>query len=215
MSYLRAHWFDLGLVLALVVAIYLVFTRPSGVHLLLWISLITLFIHQGEEYRFPGYFPGMLNSSVFSSAQPDRYPLNAQTALIVNVFVGWLAYVLAALFAQHALWLGIATFLISLGNVVAHVLLFNLKGKTRYNPGMLTALLLFLPLTLVFFITLIQTHAASPLDWIIGILLGGALNYVGILKLIDWQKDTHTPYPFPARCMLPVRRQTVQMHANH
>src|SRR5579875_1843086 len=98
MNFLRLHWFDLGLALALVVAILVLITRPSGLALLLWVSLITLFLHQFEEYRYPGYFPGMMNSVMFASREPDRYPLNAQTSLIVNVIVGWLFYFLAAVF---------------------------------------------------------------------------------------------------------------------
>jgi hypothetical protein len=61
MNFLRHHWFDVGLALALAVSIALLFTTLSPVSLLLWISLIALFVHQFEEYRFPGYFPGMIN----------------------------------------------------------------------------------------------------------------------------------------------------------
>jgi hypothetical protein len=53
-----------------------------------WLSLISLFLHQAEEYRYPGYFPGMVNLVMFASPQPDRYPLNTNTALIVNVVIG-------------------------------------------------------------------------------------------------------------------------------
>ena len=99
--------------------------------------------------------------------------------------------------------MGIATVLVSAGNFVAHTLLFNLKGKTRYNPGMLTADLLFLPVGLVFFYLVISGGLATPLDWGLGIVLGVILNYVGIIKLIDWMKDPQTPYAFPARFLPP------------
>ena len=207
MNFLRWHWFDIGLVLAVGIGVFLLIARPTGLSLLLWLSLITLFLHQFEEYRYPGYFPGMVNSSLFSSTQPDRYPLNAQTSLLVNVIIGWLSYALAALLNQHALWLGIATLVISLGNTIAHMVFFNLKGKTIYNPGMVTSILLFLPIVVLFFTEVIQSHAASPLDWVLGILLGIALNYLGIIKLIDWMKDERTPYIFPARFMLPSQRK--------
>ncbi len=206
MKLLRFHWFDLGLGLAVVAGIFLLILRPTGLTLLLWLSLITLFLHQFEEYRFPGYFPGMMNSVLFSSQQPDRYPLNAQTALVVNVGMGWLFYFFAAVFNEHAIWLGIATILVSVGNLIGHVFLFNIKGKTVYNPGMLTAILLFLPFSVVFFFWVIQNHVTSPLDWIVGILLGIALNTIGIFKIIDWMKDKDTPYVFPARCLVPGQR---------
>jgi uncharacterized RDD family membrane protein YckC len=203
MNFLRLHWFDLGVVMAAVVGVFLLITHPTGLPLLLWLSLITLFLHQFEEYRYPGYFPGMMNSALFSSRQPDRYPLNAQTALIVNVVIGWLFYFLAAVFNEKVVWLGIATILVSVGNFIGHTFLFNIKGKTLYNPGMLTAIIFFLPLSVYFFSWVIQNHTTSPLDWIFGVVLGIALNYIGIIKLIDWMKDENTPYIFPARCLIP------------
>jgi hypothetical protein len=203
MNFLRLHWFDLGIALAALVGGYVLVAHPTGLALLLWLNLIALFLHQFEEYRYPGYFPGMMNKVMFSSKQPDRYPLNANTALIVNLVTGWVAYFLAAVFGEKALWLGIATILISAGNFVAHTFLFNIKGRTRYNPGMMVSILLFLPLTVIFFFLVIQQHSASVLDWVLGIVLGIALNYVGILKMIDLLKDKNTRFIFPPRFTLP------------
>jgi hypothetical protein len=203
MNFLRHHWFDIGIALAFAISIALCFSTPARLSLVLWISLIALLVHQLEEYRYPGYFPGMVNLVLFASSQPDRYPLNSNTALIVNVIIGWLLYALAAVFGAQAIWLGIATMLVSLGNFIAHTFLFNLKGKTFYNPGMVTAVLCFLPIVLYFFLLIVQSNAATSLDWLLGIGLGVALNYIGILKLIDWLKDEHTSYIFPKRSLLP------------
>ena len=203
--FLRQHWFDCGVGLALVAGIYLFVTPAplSRLSLVLWLNLIALFLHQFEEYRYPGYFPGMMNVAMFASAQPDRYPLNSNTALIVNVFVGWLSYFLAAVFGERIIWLGIAAMLVSAGNLVAHTVLFNLKGRTVYNPGLLTAVFLFLPLVAYFAWLVLQGHLATALDWLLGIGLGAVLNYVGILKLIEWLKDEETPYVFSRRFLPP------------
>lgn len=203
MNFIRLHWFDLGLVLAFLAGGVVLLSKLDLLSLLLWGNLIALFLHQFEEYRYPGYFPGMINTVVFSSKHPDRYPLNTNTALVINVFVGWLAYFLAAAFGEKALWLAIATMLVSVGNVFAHIFLFNLKGRTLYNPGMLTALLLFAPLSACFGYVLIQGNSASLADWIAGILLGIGFNVLGIFKLIDWLKDENTEYAFPKRSLLP------------
>jgi hypothetical protein len=148
----------------------------------------------------------MMNLVMFASKQPDRYPLNSNTALIVNVVIGWLAYFLAAVFGEQAIWLGIATILVSFGNFVAHTFLFNLKGKTFYNPGMLSAEILFLPIVIYFVVLIAQGNLATLLDWILGVGLGIVLNYIGILKLIDWLKDEQTAYIFPKRCLPPAVR---------
>jgi hypothetical protein len=203
MNFMRAHWFDIGLVLALTAGVYLVLVAVSPISLLLWINLISLFLHQFEEYHYPGYFPGMMNAVMFSSDKPDRYPLNANTAMVINVTVGWLTYFLAAVFGEKALWLGIATILVSAGNFVAHTFLFNIKGKSRYNPGMLTADILFLPIAVYFFILVFRGDLATTVDWILGIGLGIVLNYVGILKLIEWLKNGNTSHIFPRRFLPP------------
>jgi hypothetical protein len=202
-NFLRQHWFDLGFALAGVIGLFLLTSTLTPLAWLLWVSLLALLLHQFEEYRYPGYFPGMINVVMYQSRQPDRYPLNANTALIVNVVIGWLFYWLAARLGESALWLGIATMLVSTGNIVAHTLLFNLRGKTLYNPGLLTALLLFLPIVVYFFYLVVSQNLATPVDWAVGLGLGVVLNYVGILKLIDWLKDEKTPYIFPQRALLP------------
>ena len=203
MNFMRLHWFDVGFVFALITGAFVLLNKLNPLSLLLWLSLISLFLHQFEEYRYPGYFPGMMNTVMFSSKQPDRYPLNTNTAFIINVFVGWLFYLLAALLGERALWLGIATILVSVGNFIAHTFLFNIKGKTLYNPGMLTTIILFLPIAIYFGYLLIQGNLATPADWVVGVIFGIALNVVGILKLIDWLKDEDTQYIFPKRFLLP------------
>ena len=206
LNFFRLHWFDIGFFFSVPIFLFIRFTNQSEITILLWLSLITLFFHQFEEYRYPGYFPGMMNVAMFSSQKPDRYPLNTNTAMIVNTTVGWLLYFLAAVFNQEFIWLAIATILVSLGNVLVHTIIFNIKGKTKYNPGMLTALILFLPLALFFLYLVIEKNFATIVDWTLGIILGIILNFVGVIKVIEWLKDENTPYVFPKRSLIPSQR---------
>lgn len=197
MGFLRKHWFDIGLVLAAFVGLYIVLAKPVfPLPWLYWLNLSALFLHQFEEYRWPGNFPNMINTVMFHSSQPDRFPLNSNSAFIINLTTGWVSYLLAVLFGAHFLWLGIAVMLISVGNFIAHTFLFNIRGKTRYSPGMVTAILFFAPISAEFFYQVIDKNLASPLDWGIGILSGLTLNYLGILKMINWLKNKQTAYIF-------------------
>jgi len=67
MNFLRLHWFDIGLMLAVAVGAFVLVAHPTGIALLLWLNLMALFLHQFKEYRYPGYFPGMMNKVMFSS----------------------------------------------------------------------------------------------------------------------------------------------------
>lgn len=147
MKFLRNHWYDLAAILSVIVLsfVYFDFQHLTDYQVIMWLSLVSLFFHQLEEYRIAGTFPGMLNTAMFRSSMPDGYPLNTNTAFLINVVIGWLLYFLAALFAEKVIWLGIATILISFGNIIAHTFLFNIKEKTFYNAGMISCWLFFAP----------------------------------------------------------------------
>lgn len=203
MSWFRKHWFDLGAILAIIVLGFVFTNRHlSTCQQLLWLSLVSLFFHQMEEYRIAGTFPGMVNRVMYQSDIPDRYPLNAMTAVYVNVYFGWVSYFLAAVLAEKAIWLGIATMLVSLGNLIAHTTVFNIKGKTLYNAGLLTSWLFFAPCVGYFFYLVTVEHLATMVDYLIGIPLGIAFNVLGILKLIDWFADRNSPFVFEQRNLL-------------
>lgn len=201
MQTLRNHWYDFGGILAVVACIYLYvnFNEFSYYKIVVYISLISLFLHQLEKYRIIGTFPEIVNKVLFESDIPDRYPLNTQTALIINVGIGWTSYLGAAIFAESAVWLGIATIVISLGNFIAHTFFFNIKGGTIFNAGMITSILQFLPVSAVFFWIVIDQNLASFTDYLIGIPLGLLLSYLELQKLTDWLKDKNTDYVFPQR----------------
>lgn len=198
MKILYLHWVRLGATGAVVLGVWLGFTWRSHGELtnLLWLSLISLFVHQCEEYLWPGGFPGMINRTLFASSAPDRYPLNPRTSFIVNVYVGWGSYALAALLGARAPWLAIGTVLVSAANFLAHTFVFNIKGETWWNPGQTTAIALFLPITFFVLRALSTNPSVRLIDWGAGAVLGGVLNYFGILKLITLLADAGTPYRF-------------------
>ncbi len=199
LDFFRYRWFDFTLPLTLTLAIGIYIYKPENINLILWLSLGSLFLHQCEEWCYPGYFPGMINRCFFKSEIHDRYPLNANSGMIINVVVGWGGYLLAAIIGMNAIWLGIATILVSLGNVIAHTFIFNIKGKTLYNPGLITSLLFFMPIIYLFCEALIENDLASIKDWILGIALGLVLNYFGVYKMIEWLSDKNSPYIFIKR----------------
>lgn len=208
MNFLRNHWYDIGGILAITILAF-VFLQSDNLtyyQLIMWFSFVSLLLHQLEEYRVVGTFPGMVNRVMFSSEFPDRYPLNTKTAFIVNVVLGWTLYFLAAFFAEKVVWLGMAAILVSLGNIMAHTFIFNIKGRSIYNPGLVTCWLFFAPCVYFFFFIVHTERLATATDYLIGIPLGIVVNYIGILKLIEWMADKDSPYSFKDRNLLPEDR---------
>lgn len=202
MRFMERHWFDLAAVLGAVLALWLMANGSSmnELNLILWISLLTLFAHQVEEWRWPGWFPGMLNVVLFRSDDPWRFPLNVRSGLVVNVVVGWGSYFLAALLHENALWLAMATILVSVGNCVLHLLVIPIRGKMIYNPGMVTSLLMFLPVSVWFF--LVAWPMMSVTDIVIGFVIGVVLNVGGVIGMIHLLQDPNAP-PFEDRQVKP------------
>ena len=204
MNFIRKHWYDIGGFLSIIVIVFVYndYNNLTHYQLLMWLSLVSLFFHQLEEYRIVGTFPGMVNTIMFKSEIPDRYPLNTNTSLCVNVFIGWSGYTLAAIFAEKAIWLGMASILVSLGNIIAHTFIFNIKGKTFFNAGMATSLAFFAPISFFFFKIIYSENLVTTTDYLIGIPLGILLSYVCILKFIDWMSYKNTTYIFEQRNLL-------------
>ena len=206
------HWFDIGVIFAVLVGIGLLMHSHdvSALSVLLWMSLITLFAHQFEEYRFPGWFPGMLNVVLFRSNDPMRYPLNTSSSLAVNVGVGWVSYLAAAIWGTSYLWLAIATLSISVGNCFLHLILIPLRGCRPYNPGMITSLLLFLPITVWFFV--ITAGSITMIDWVLGIAVGLVLNVLGVVGLIRLMANPNTKNVFLPRQVTPAMKYATAVH---
>jgi hypothetical protein len=84
----------------------------------------------------------------------------------------------------------------------SHTFLFNIKGKTYYNAGMITRWLFFVP-CIYFFIKIgCDDHLITLNDLFIGIPLGIVLNVIGVLKMITLLSDKKTSYIFPQRNLL-------------
>ncbi|MBX2887766.1 MAG: HXXEE domain-containing protein [Ferruginibacter sp.] len=215
MNFIRNHWYDIGSILGVVILIFLgiVHAELSNYQILMWLSLATLFFHQWEEYRIPGTFPGMVNSVMFKSALPDRYPLNSNTSFIINVWIGWTIYLLAAITSQRFVWLGMASILVSLGNIIAHTIIFNIKGKTFYNAGQATSLLFFIPCVYFFFKIVYQENLATIFDYLLGFSLGIIINVLGVFKLIGWLADKNTHFVFRNNQLLPYNRKSQKINS--
>lgn len=209
MNFLRRHWFDIGGIsgIILLLILFCFHQRISDYQLVMWLSVTSLFFHQAEEYRIVGTFPGMINRVLFKSDLPDRYPLNSNTALLINVGMGWTIYILAALTGERFIWLGMATILVSLGNIIAHSFVFNIKGKTRYNAGLATCWFFFAPCVYGFFKIIHREQLATETDFLIGIPLGIIINIFGVLKPIKWLADRNTVFVFTTRQLLPEDRK--------
>ncbi|KPV60906.1 membrane protein [Paenibacillus sp. A3] len=197
MNFLRKYWQDLGMLVALAVCFYLI-VSGSGIpkiNVMLWLSFVAILVHQFEEYRWPGYFGGLFNALIFKSGQPDRYPLNPQSAMVINLVIAYVFYLLPLLY-PNVIWLGLAPMLMGFFQLIWHGIFANLKGRTFYNPGLFAVVFLHIPVGGWYVHHIVTQGLASATDWIAGTVYFIIAVYILIIKGNMWLKDPNSRYRF-------------------
>jgi hypothetical protein len=193
----RRHWYELGLIPAALALIWLAISW-NGIgwpQRLVTLNFVAMLLHQFEEYGWPGGFPALANGVIFKSSKPDRYPLSAWTAWINNFCLAYVMYGIAALFPSVA-WLGIAGSLLGFGQVWAHGFMENRALKSFYNPGLVTAIFMFLPIGAAYLWIGQTSGFFSVWDWGFGVVYLAV--FMGIFQWWSFQymPNENSPYPF-------------------
>ncbi|MPZ32868.1 MAG: HXXEE domain-containing protein [Rhodospirillales bacterium] len=117
---------------------------------LTWLGTLAYLVHQfeehgvdanGAEYAFRDFLCGF-----FGFADPKACPLPPSVITAVNVAAVWLLGPAAALLGRRWPLIALSFFSVPSVNLVAHVASAVAEGA--YNPGVFTAIVLFLPLSL-------------------------------------------------------------------
>jgi hypothetical protein len=108
-NWYRHDWQYVGLVVAVGVGAYLAIAWGDLdiLQRVMLGSFLVLLLHEFEEWGWPGGEPAVLNKVIpltpmgkvigsgATSVNASRYPANANSAMVVNVFAGYPIYVLA------------------------------------------------------------------------------------------------------------------------
>jgi hypothetical protein len=161
-------------------------TRWADMVWLTWAGTFVYLVHQFEEHGIDlmdnAYaFRGFLCANV-GFADPNACPVPLSFITAVNVAAVWLAGPLSALLAVRWPVIGLSFFAIPAINLFAHAGPAILSG--HYNPGLLTALVLFLPLCLVVFATAVSRYGLGVRSIIVTLLAGVALHLVLMTSLV-------------------------------
>ncbi|MCC5468633.1 HXXEE domain-containing protein [Pelosinus baikalensis] len=197
MNFLRKYWHDIGGFVALAVCAYLLLDQQniSEIKMILWLSFVAILIHQFEEYRWPGYFPGIFNIVIFKSTNPERYPLNSQSAMVINILIAYIFYLIPVFFVDK-IWLGLAPILMGFFQFFWHGFFANIRAKTIYNPGLFAVLFFHIPIGYWYINYIVSNNLTTQLDWIYGIIYFVIAIYVFIIKGNMWLKNEKSSFKF-------------------
>jgi hypothetical protein len=198
MKFIRSHWYDIGGIVAIGALVYFAFAWQDMLLLqrLLLLNFVGMLIHQFEEYGWPGGEPAVMNLVMQPSSTPDRYPLNQNAAMIVNILFAYVLH-LVPVFFPNIIWLGLAPMLSGMVQFAIHGIAGNLKLRTIYNPGLGAVLLFHIPLGIYYLYIIHSTGMVSGWDWVIGLVYMFLWMGIVLYKMTyDWLADKNSPYPF-------------------
>ncbi|MBP2654583.1 MAG: Protein of unknown function with motif [Firmicutes bacterium] len=197
MNSLRKYWQDIGGIIGGVVCICLFFSQQyiQEIQVILWLSFVAILFHQFEEYRWPGYFPGVFNIGIFKSANPNKYPLNSHSAMVINILIAYVFYLLPIFFVDQ-IWIGLAPIFMGFFQLIWHGLFANFKIKSIYNPGLFAVVFLHIPIGVWYIKYIMEHNLVTAYDWILGIAYFAVATYVLIVKGNMWMKNEKSIYSF-------------------
>jgi hypothetical protein len=186
-GWLADHWPKATLFLAIYtfVLLYLYLYEDNFLLFLIWLQTPVYWLHQFEEYIYPGGFAEFFNRNLLGSSRDD-WPVTKMFSLWINVPIIFIAFPLSAILAgKYGLGLGIWTAYFSIVNALSHVGMFP---KSGYNPGFVVSLLLNIPVGIYTIYTFLNLGAITPTAHITGavialIVQGGLMVWgLGVLR---------------------------------
>ena len=152
---------------------------PTSERALFAALLVIDFVHQIEEHLWPGGFRQFTDAHVFHSGE-DNWPVNIDGVALVNTAYVWLPIGLAVAFPQSLRWVAFAWVGLTLINGVIHIV--STIRLRIYNPGLVTAIVLFLPFTIYLLVLEVGRGALSGAD--VGLIaLYGILLHLPVAAL--------------------------------
>jgi hypothetical protein len=163
-------------------------SRWRDIGWLTWAAVCAYLLHQFEEHGIDAQgrvyaFRGVLCGEVgFSDAATCPVPVVFITA--VNIAAVWIVGPLSALLAARWPVIGLSFFAIPTANLFAHVLP-ALTGQ-NYNPGLVTALALFLPLSLLAFAAALTRYHLGMRAVLATLFAGGVVHALLMGSLLSY-----------------------------
>lgn len=179
MNYARINqlWpkFGGGLSLLIILSLIIWWVIEPGLYIfawLFWLHLALLMLHEFEEYVYPGGFKEFINTdTVLALEKPiENFPANEFMITFINLGA-WFLVALAAFLTTVTPWLGIMMVIFNFLNIVGHGGIFQIKKK-GYNPGLFTAIFMFVPYSVIVLWLAIDQELLTVLEWVFA-LIGG------------------------------------------
>ncbi|MBQ3727680.1 MAG: HXXEE domain-containing protein [Selenomonadaceae bacterium] len=206
MKRLINSWHNVSLVLAVVTALIAIFFAEDLVQKLLPASIVILFLHFFEEFGFPGGFPWMGMKVLMGSKEMNSTKWNCNN--LNSMFGNWSFLLLvyaAALVLPDVHFLLLAAMIFSLLELVMHLILFNVKQRTIYNPGLVTGVFGLAPISIYYFVNVFDKNFYVWSDYILAPLWCVVVFWFSFRSPLYWGLGKLKGYKLTAQSAYGVR----------
>ncbi len=161
--------------------LFLLLYEANFLLFLIWLQTPIYWLHQFEEYVYPGGFARFFNRQLLGAAKDD-WPVTKMFSLWINIPIIFVAFPLSAVLAGAVgLEWGIWTAYFSILNALSHVIMFF---KFGYNPGFVVSLFLNIPVGVYTIYTFLErstiSQAAHLTGFAVALLVQGGLMVWGL-----------------------------------
>ena len=202
-DFLVENWMKLGIYVAPFLIFMFFASRTqetesvlSDVKLMSVLMLVAYIVHQyeehwidlfGNQYAFYGYINELI-LAVFNAQNTSVMPLSPESIFVINTSLVWLVGVIAIWRSPKHLFPALALAGITLVNAGSHIMAGIVKQA--YNPGLLTAIVIFVPLAIAFYRNVLVTTPTASLQVKISIVWAVLAHIImaGGLLAANWFK---------------------------
>jgi hypothetical protein len=172
----RRNWAETGLILAVFITIIIVlFVRP--VDFVLFVILLQTplyFVHETEEYIFPGGFAQFFNQYIYKK-DPENGPFDETAIFLVNMGYVWIPLPVFGLLSiinySFGAWIPYFVFYQGFAHIVLAVI-----ARKLYNPGLIVSLMLNIPVGFWAILILVNNNVVNGYFLNAGSAIGLGLN---------------------------------------
>ncbi|MTB64154.1 HXXEE domain-containing protein [Streptococcus sp. zg-86] len=164
------NWYNISIYLAGLTALLAIFLPVTEVQKCLLASICILFLHFFEEFGYPGGFPLLGVKLLLGTNEMDKTKWDCNN--LSSMFGNWTFLILVYVFPlllPNVRFLTLSAMLFLLMEVIMHSI-FNLRLKSIYNAGLITAILGLGPIGLYYFINLFDSKIYIWYDYALAVL---------------------------------------------
>lgn len=157
---------------------------------MLGLFVFGIVLHLWEEGYFPGGFTEMIAEKLGFKGENLHFG-----QIVTSCYVLYLVFI--PFFFPTVLFLVLAPMLLGILEVIAHLVAIKMFGKRFYSPGLFTAVVVLMPISLVTLKYILSHHISNGLDWglafaymIVGLVVAQrmVINASG-MKYLDFLKN--------------------------